>query len=354
MHNNTDNNDWVKTCSREDLESFALRAESQEKLIISLFSETSDLKSQVKDLSTRLESTESNLSDILSFLDDVRGIVVSNKIYTLYDSFRLESPKPTCPFSCKICANIIDEDCTDCDGTDALDYCYNKCNYCTQAHAVKSKIYTKSIERDVRKSINRNQDRSLQLSVSNHQPKTLVSSPSYNTSPIGYNILDNMANTDQVPQTLIPAPSHHFVPDHRYIFVTLTVSPDWGSYGYLKDSLVKNFLRMFPASTEPIASAYVIENTEIGTPHLHGIIRYGKKGLKISDSMSIYKNEIQIEGTKGKDNRVIGMKTIENLSTYSNRTYFTNSSLILEKWNYMKKDEGLGAIIVGDPLDRFL
>ena len=125
----------------------------------------------------------------------------------------------------------------------------------------------------------------------------------------------------------------------RYICVTLTGSPEWGSRGYLKEQFLKNWMRMTPASTNPIASAYVMEDTGIGTPHLHGMIRYRSKGMKISEKMSIYKNYIQVEGTSGVKNKKEGRNTIENISIYDNsqKIFITSIEAVKDKYEYMEK-----------------
>lgn len=323
IENNSASFDWIKSASRDDLEYYVTRSQSQESLIAEQSSLISQLRQDIAHLTTSLQHAE-------GFFDQIKEITISNKIKPLYNAFSIETTYEMCPFSCSIC-NSSDNP------YEILDFCRGTCLYCRRSHEVRYKVIEKGIERQIRKTLNRADPELIP------QPDPVVS-------------LDIISpNSTVASNTIVQStPSDPIIRDHRYIFVTLTASPDWGSYEYLKSHLVKNFLKMTPSSTRPIASAYVIENTQIGTPHLHGLIRYGKKGIKISESMAIYKNEIQLEGTKGPINREVGNKTIENLSVFSNRSYTTNVSSIIEKWEYMQKDNSVGSSICGDPLSSFL
>lgn len=208
-----------------------------------------------------------------------------------------------CEYGCKICAMQ----------RDIHGYCCNECKDCEAGRREKGKIRQREIVAQVRKE-------------------------------------SEIANPKIDP--LLIAIDERSIPDHRYLFVTLTASPDWGSNEYLKIQLLKNWMKMLPKSTNPVASAYVWEYTVRGTIHLHGLIRYAGKGIRISKSMTIYSNWIQIENTTGKSQRQEGKKTIEEISEYNKTKWVYNTPIckIREKWKYITKE----GEVIGDNLEAFL
>ena len=129
----------------------------------------------------------------------------------------------------------------------------------------------------------------------------------------------------------------------QYYFVTLTVGEEDGSEKHVIEELKRNWRKMTPPSTMAKGKAYVIERTEGGRPHLHGLIRYNgiPVPFKMCPSSAIFKNEIRKEGTKEKNER---RKVIEKLTKHRNKRYETEIEEIREKWEYMtKEEEAIGA-----------
>lgn len=129
----------------------------------------------------------------------------------------------------------------------------------------------------------------------------------------------------------------------QYYFVTLTVAEEDGSEKHVIEELMRNWRKMTPPSTMAKAKAYVIERTEAGRPHLHGLIRYNgiPAPFKMCPSSAIFKNEIRKEGTREKNER---RKVIEKLTKHRNKRYETEIGDIREKWEYMtEEEEAIGA-----------
>lgn len=292
-------------------------------------------ENKIEDLTLRLDAA-------IKLNDYIKDVVVRQKLASLYNLFQI-SPDPdyefskACPFKCPSCRDIFNKD-PSLQSYDCIEYCRAECHYCTVAHASSHKSVIRGIDRDVRKLQNRQSSET----ISPHP-----SSPS------------------------VPSPVHSDrVTGHRYIFVTLTANPSWGDDNYLISQFKLNFQGMMPASTNTVCSCYVIEYTQAGTPHLHGLIcqriprEKGAKTPKVSQSMKIYDPMITIQGTKEK---VKSRSTFELLSHYdkSTKTYHTDIGTpsdsipdydptlktIWSKYNYMKKS---GAPIIGDPISSFI
>jgi len=320
--------------TREQLEAriYLLESEKIEDIKIfdtqinSLFEENTALRAEISNLKAEITVLSKNEEEAVLFLDGVKSLLSQKDYDQLRRVFELDPPVTYtgCLYSCPSCLHSsIEETC---------EFCNSVCSHCDNIRKAKIKITTQKAEKDVRKSTNRD-------NRSSPQPDRI--------EPI----------VSDVPQILTSTPG--LIDGDRYLFVTLTTSPTWGSREYLKTQLIKNFNKMSPPSYCPIATAYVVADNESGELHLHGLIRYDwervdKKKCKVSASTGMYKNIIQIEGTKGKAGQQEGLNTIENISEYSNRKYKTLTSLIVDKWNYLRNQHGQIYDPIGDKLDNFL
>lgn len=311
--------------SRNELESYILRLESdiasestrQDKVISSLEQENSSLRSQIRDLNFIISSLQEELRAAVSKDDYVKSLLIEEDFKSIFSFYHINNNKPYsgCFYNCDDCLKEGPIE-------NVVDFCNGYCHRCECIRKAKTKISSQSIEKEIRKEINR--------SVKPSPPQ----SPTNNHS-------DDIIQND------------------RFLSVTLTVNPSWGSRDYLIYQLIKNFNKMSPPSYLPIATAYVVADNESGIPHLHGLIRYNwenvdKKKCKISESTSTFKNIIQCEGTKGKSGQEIGRTTLQTLSVYDKRKYTTSKSSIIEAWEYMKNQHGSTYQPIGDSLDSFL
>jgi hypothetical protein len=328
---------WFSNYTREELESYTHQLECDlatsdtrlESRMDNLFKENYSLRNEIFELKENIRVLTAQINESDLFIEGIKTLL-SNKNYNkLRVLFELDPPPP--PFSgCRY-------SCTDCikDGLtphEICNFCNDDCANCRSITDAKLKIGKQSLEKQIRKEINRDNRES-----ANQDTITTM--------------LDNS------PQILNSTPG--LIQNDRYLFITLTVSPTWGSREYLTSQLIKNFNKMSPPSYCPIATAYVVADNESGIVHLHGLVRFDwenidKKKCKISESTAIFKNTIQREGTKGKANQELGRTTLTTISNYSNRKYTTSPSSIIEKWEYMRNQHGQIYEPTGDNLDKFL
>lgn len=107
---------------------------------------------------------------------------------------------------------------------------------------------------------------------------------------------------------------------------------------------------MLAPSMMPIMSVYSIEETEIGTPHLHALVRYRHEGLKLAESTAVYKNYILREGYKGKkgsENHTEGDKRIKIMGEHIGRGQGHKTAVkeITEAYEYVAK--------MGEPIGKY-
>jgi len=119
----------------------------------------------------------------------------------------------------------------------------------------------------------------------------------------------------------------------KYFFVTLTSHRDDGSNEYIIETLVKNFMSMFPNSFPARAACYVIGFTAENVPCLYGLIRYDHRGkYRISPKSTHIRNTITSMYTREKHLRQYNVK---NLTKYSNKCYKTYIKDVREKYQMM-------------------
>jgi len=135
----------------------------------------------------------------------------------------------------------------------------------------------------------------------------------------------------------------------EYYWIELFAENNDGSIQHQKSELIRNFEKMSPPCTSPIATAYVIDAENITKLNLKGLIRYNKRSnnYKISPSQSIFNNKIKREGTKIQTARE---KIITRLGEKRNKIRQTQIELINNKYKIL---QDIGNIS-GSGLEYFL
>lgn len=135
--------------------------------------------------------------------------------------------------------------------------------------------------------------------------------------------------------------------DHYY-FITLTAAPGDGDEAHIIDELAKSFKKMFPPCTKPKAYAYVIEYTENGVPHLHGMIRYSGEYTTLcaptetKAGSKIFGHKVQIQGTskrEERERRIVRLTQVVKKGGRGGKAVFaTKVSDITNTWEYICKE----------------
>lgn len=135
--------------------------------------------------------------------------------------------------------------------------------------------------------------------------------------------------------------------DHYY-YITLTAKETDGDKDYVIEQLVKSFRKMFPRCTHPKSYVYVIEMTEQGVPHLHGMIRYTGDYAQCPTSKH-FKHKVKVQSTGNLEEREeeryrVVVRITEKVSGGGKggkavfATKMTGPGSIVEKWDYICKE----------------